>query len=60
MKNILCTALLALSLASPTLAADISIYTVGSMKIVRIVDSADGIPVNLMYGDRDILTSSPA
>ena len=45
MKTTLCAALLALSLASPALAADISTYTVGSMKIVRIVDSADGVPV---------------
>lgn len=45
MKTTLCAALLALSLASPALAADISTYTAGSMKIVRIVDSADGVPV---------------
>ncbi len=55
MKTTLCAALLALSLASPALAADISTYTVGSMKIVRIVDSADGVPVKFMFGDKNVI-----
>lgn len=56
MKTTLCATLLALSLASPALAADISTYTVGSMKIVRIVDSADGVPVKFMFGDKDVIS----
>ena len=55
MITTLCAALLAFSLASPVLAADISTYTVGSMKIVRIVDSADGVPVKFMFGDKDTI-----
>lgn len=55
MKKIFLALLLALFMASSATAADISTYHVGSMKIVRIVDGVNGVPVELMYGDRDVI-----
>ena len=46
----LCAGLLSLVALSPALAADISTYTVGSLKIVRIVDGKNGVPVAQLRG----------
>ena len=52
------TTLLFLSLSSLALgvhAADISTYDVGDMKLVRIVDGENGVPVNMLYGNKELL-----
>ena len=48
--GLLCAGLLSLVALSPALAADISTYTVGSLKIVRIVDGKNGVPVAQLRG----------
>ena len=56
MIKIFCTILFILFIVSPAFAADISTYMVGTMKIVRIVDGVNGVPVDLLYdGNRDII-----
>ncbi|MDO4936978.1 MAG: MBL fold metallo-hydrolase [Sutterellaceae bacterium] len=44
-----------LFLSANCLAADISTYTVGDMKIVRIVDGENGVPVDKLNGDKTLI-----